>query len=106
MIVYKYKKDYDGVITYRWDVVINNDIKIGAFTLVVNLTDHTRNKLIACFDRSENDYPESYIKQLTKDFKYLTNNKLLDVDEDYERFLYVDVEIFYGKDIPTVTIFY
>lgn len=115
MFIFKKKTYHEGVynasITYKWDIVIDNTI-VGHITLDISqeveteplwsgFTIHASHMADLVYPRirmKTNAYAiihynsnHSHIMQLMKDFKQMANDKLLDVDEDYEPLRFVEV---------------
>ena len=122
MFVYKKKLIYEGVynasIIYEWDIVIRDKV-IGNITLEISqeveteplwsgFTIHAshmadlvyrprirmKTNAYAIIHYSSNC---SHIMQLMKDFKQMANNKLLDIDEDYEPLRFIEVHNGYDE---------
>jgi hypothetical protein len=98
MFIFRNKIGDNGSVCYHWHVSLD-DIQIGDAYL--NIGRHHQSLDIHLYRVAH--MPESVIKTIAKDFKYLANNYLLDVDEDYESFLIVKVD--YYDDIKN-PIFY
>ena len=116
MFVYKkkliYEGEYNASIIYEWDIVIR-DKAIGNITLEISqeveteplwsgFTIHASHMADLVYRprirmktnayatiHYNSDY--SHIMQLMKDFKQMANNKLLDIDEDYEPLRFIEV---------------
>jgi hypothetical protein len=98
MFIFRSKIGDNGLVCYHWHVSLD-DIQIGDAYLDIGRYHQSLN--IRLYRVAH--MPESVIKTIAKDFKYLANNYLLDVDEDYESFLIVKVD--YYDDIKN-PIFY
>ena len=115
MFIFKKKTYHEGVynasITYKWDIVIRDKV-IGDISLEISqeveteplwsgFTIHASHMADLVYPRirmKTNAYAiihynsnHSHIMQLMKDFKQMANDKLLDVDEDYEPLRFVEV---------------
>jgi hypothetical protein len=90
--------DNDSVC-YHWHIVIDDE-QIGDAYLDVGRHHQSLSALLYTVA----NMPESVIETIMDDFKYLANNHLLDVDEDYEPFLFVKVR-YYGE-LDSNPIFY
>ena len=116
MFIFKKKSYHEGVynasitITYKWDIVIDNTI-VGHITLDIHspedmgesLVFNAPNMVLRTSPMKSNAYADIYsvanyfpdiephIMQSMKDFKQIANDKLLDVDEDYEPLRFVEV---------------
>ena len=116
MFVYKkkliYEGEYNASIIYEWDIVIRDKV-IGNITLEISqeveteplwsgFTIHASHMAdLVYYPRIRmktnayaiihynSDY--FHIMQLMKDFKRMANNKLLDIDEDYEPLRFIEV---------------
>ena len=96
MFIFKKKSYHEGVynasitITYKWDIVIDNTI-VGHITL--DISQEVETNAYADIYSVANYFPdiEPHIMQSMKDFKQMANDKLLDVDEDYEPLRFVEV---------------
>ena len=116
MFVYKqkliYEGEYNASIIYEWDIVIRDKV-IGNITLEISqeveteplwsgFTIHAshmadlvyyprirmKTNAYAIIHYNSDYY---HIMQLMKDFKQMANNKLLDIDEDYEPLRFIEV---------------
>ena len=116
MFVYKkkliYEGEYNASIIYEWDIVIRDKV-IGNITLEISqeveteplwseFTIHAshmadlvhyprirmKTNAYATIHYNSDYY---HIMQLMKDFKQMANNKLLDIDEDYEPLRFIEV---------------
>ena len=121
MFVYKkkliYEGEYNASIIYEWDIVIRDKV-IGNITLEISqeveteplwsgFTIHASHMADLVYPRIRmktnayaiihynSDY--SHIMQLMKDFKQMANNKLLDIDEDYEPLRFIEVHHGYDE---------
>ena len=115
MFVYKkkliYEGEYNASIIYEWDIVIRDKV-IGDISLEISQEVETEplwsEFTIYASHMADLVYPRirmktnayaiihynsdcSHIMQLMKDFKNLANNKLLDIDEDYESLRFIEV---------------
>ena len=78
-----------GKITYIWNIVINDTI-IGQMKLVVSGVGGSN--LYAYLHRDKIMYlPQECLMNIINDFKYLANEKLLDVEEEYRHFHYIEI---------------
>jgi hypothetical protein len=89
MFIFRNKIGDNGSVCYHWHVSLD-DIQIGDAYLDIGRYHQSLN--IRLYRVAH--MPESVIKTIAKDFKYLANNYLLDVDEDYESFLIVKVDYY------------
>ena len=121
MFVYKkkliYEGEYNASIIYEWDIVIRDKV-IGDISLEISqeveteplwseFTIHTSHMADLVYPRIRmktnayaiihynSDY--SNIMQLMKDFKQMANDKLLDIDEDYEPLRFIEVNHGYDE---------
>ena len=80
-----------GKMTYIWNIEINDTI-IGQMKLVVSwYSEQGGSNLYAYLYRDKTyNLPQELLVNIIKDFKHLANNKLLDVDEEYRHFHYVE----------------
>jgi hypothetical protein len=95
MFIFRSKIGDNGLVCYHWHVSLD-DIQIGDAYLDIGRYHQSLN--IRLYRVAH--MPESVIKAIAKDFKYLANNYLLDVDEDYESFLIVKVDYYDDRDNP------
>lgn len=83
-----------GKVSYTWNIIVNNTI-IGYMNLVTSSFSESEvggSNLYAYLYRDRTMYfPKEHIMEIVNDFKYLANNKLLDVDEEYRHFHYIEV---------------
>ena len=122
MFVYKqkliYEGEYNASIIYEWDIVIRDKV-IGNITLEISqeveteplwsgFTIHAshmadlvyyprirmKTNAYAIIHYNSDYY---HIMQLMKDFKQMANNKLLDIDEDYEPLRFIEVHHGYDE---------
>jgi hypothetical protein len=95
MFIFRSKIGDNVLVCYHWHVSLD-DIQIGDAYLDIGRYHQSLN--IRLYRVAH--MPESVIKTIAKDFKYLANNYLLDVDEDYESFLIVKVDYYDDRDNP------
>lgn len=86
MFIFRNKISDNGSVCYHWHISLD-DIQIGDAYL--DIKRHHQSLNIHLYRVAH--MPESVIKAIAKDFKYLANNYLLDVDEDYKPFLFINV---------------
>ena len=81
-----------GKITYIWNIVINDTI-IGQMKLVASrFSEIGGSNLYAYLYRDKIMYlPQECLMNIINDFKYLANEKLLDVEEEYRHFHYIEI---------------
>ena len=78
-----------GKITYIWNIVINDTI-IGQMKLVVSGVGGSN--LYAYLYRDKIMYlPQELLINIINNFKYLANEKLLDIEEEYRHFHYIEI---------------
>lgn len=78
-----------GKVSYIWNIVINDTI-IGQMNLVASGVGGSN--LYACLYRDKIMYlPQECLMNIINDFKYLANEKLLDVEEEYRHFHYIEI---------------
>ena len=121
MFVYKqkliYEGEYNASIIYEWDIVIRDKV-IGDISLEISQEVETEplwsEFTIYASHMADLVYPRirmktnayaiihynsdcSHIMQLMKDFKQMANDKLLDIDEDYEPLRFIEVNHGYDE---------
>lgn len=92
MFVFKKKIEFESSVDYIWDVYLD-DKRIGKQIGIAGVDiDNGRGTqdLVILLNRSL-DISESVIKNIAEEFKYLANNYLLGINEDYEPFPYIAV---------------
>jgi hypothetical protein len=78
-----------GKITYIWNIEINDTI-IGQMKLVVSGVGGSN--LYAYLHRDKIMYlPQELLINIINNFKYLANEKLLDIEEEYRHFHYIEI---------------
>ena len=88
MFVFKKKVEFESSVDYIWDVYLD-DKQIGIAAVDIDNGRETQD-LVILLNRSL-DISESVIKNIAEEFKYLANNYLLGINEDYEPFPYIAV---------------
>lgn len=95
MFVFEKKELLGDAVFYKWSIVYNDNI-IGTMNLILRPgeLELCGVSAIAYFYRKKmHNVTEDDIIQIAKDFLYLANSRLLDVDEVYSK-LYVVEKIF------------
>lgn len=92
MFIFKKKVEFNSSVDYIWDVYLDDKRigkKIGIAAVDIDNGRETQD-LVILLDRPL-DISESVIKNIAEEFKYLANNYLLDIEEDYEPFPYIAI---------------
>lgn len=92
MFIFKKKVEFNSSVDYIWDVYLDDKRigkQIGIAAVDIDNGRETQD-LVILLDRSL-DISESVIKNIAEEFKYLANNYLLDINEDYEPFPYIEI---------------
>ena len=83
-----------GKVSYIWNIVINDTI-IGQMNRVASRFSESEiggSNLYAYLYRDKIMYlPQECLMNIINDFKYLANEKLLDVEEEYRHFHYIEI---------------
>ena len=88
---------YPGHIYYIWDITRKNKV-IGMINLTMAVDSIDKqvfgSTITATFYADQIlDMTEDDIHSIANDFKQLTNEHLLDIDEEYSDFYFIDIEI-------------
>lgn len=95
MFIYYKKSEFNNSVDYIWRIYLD-DLHIGSAVIDISFVGPRENVLIIDLHRVAH-MPESVIKAIAEDFKYLANNYLLDIEEDYEPFPHIEVR--FGDEV-------
>ena len=96
MFIFKKKVEFNSSVDYLWDVYLEDKRigkRIGLACADIDFGRETQDLVILL---DEANIPEPIIKAIAEEFKYLANNYLLDINEDYKPFPYIEIG-YYGE---------